>query len=51
MAFRTVVLALLLGVAAAFAPARTPRSASVLNGAKDDLIELAEANTDALSPG
>jgi len=48
-----LVLALALGSAAAFQPAaKAPlRRAPVVEGAKEELIGLAEANTDALSPG
>ena len=43
-----LVLALALGVATAFTPAPVARSATRLAGAKDDLVDLAESNTDAL---
>jgi len=49
--FKAIVVALALGVASAFAPQTPARVSTVAQGAKDDLIDLAEANTDALSPG
>ena len=49
--FKTVVVALALGVASGFAPQTPARVSTVAQGAKDDLIDLAESNTDALSPG
>merc|ERR1719183_379730 len=51
MKFTAVVLALAFGSASAFAPQAPAKSAVKLAAAKDDLIALAEANTDALSPG
>merc|ERR1719502_1224851 len=43
-----LILALALGVATAFTPAPVARSATRLAGAKEDLVDLAESNTDAL---
>jgi|UniRef100_A0A7S2DJ63 hypothetical protein len=49
---QTVILALALGSAAAFTPVNTPQRAAVATKfGKADLIELAESNTDGLSPG
>ena len=52
---QTIALALALfsGSALAFAPVQTTAPTRVIaaEGAKDDLIALAEANTDLLSPG
>jgi hypothetical protein len=46
---QTTVLALALGTASAFvAPSLTPASATAVQGAKDDLVALAESNPDAL---
>jgi len=51
MKFTAVVLALAFGSASAFAPVAPAKTSVKLASAKDDLIALAEANTDALSPG
>ena len=46
---QSTVLALALGTASAFvAPSTTPASATAVQGAKDDLVALAESNPDAL---
>jgi len=45
---QTTILALALGSASAFVAPSTPAAASAVNGAKDDLIALAESNPDAL---
>ena len=51
MKFTALVLALTFGSAAAFAPVAPAKASVKVAAAKDDLIALAEANTDALSPG
>jgi hypothetical protein len=52
--FRAILALALFGSAAAFAPIApksSPRTAVAVESAKDELIALAESNTDALSPG
>jgi hypothetical protein len=51
MKFTALVLALTFGSAAAFAPVAPAKASVKVAAAKDDLVALAEANTDSLSPG